>query len=124
LAQVSKSIPICYGTNTAKLNVQASGGVGAFTAILSNTNLNKTIALNSGKGVFDSLNAGNYLIKIKDANGCQLQLTNTIQETDSLETFALGSGKGADTLCIGQSITLDAKIKGKIFVGILMVPKV
>lgn len=38
LAQVSKSIPICYGTNTAKLNVQASGGVGAFTAILSNTN--------------------------------------------------------------------------------------
>ncbi|MDI9881107.1 SprB repeat-containing protein [Flectobacillus longus] len=113
LAQVSKSIPICYGTNTAKLNVQASGGVGAFTAILSNTNLNKTIALNSGKGVFDSLNAGNYLVKIKDANGCQLQLTNTIQETDSLETFTLGSGKGADTLCIGQSITLDAKNKGK-----------
>lgn len=113
LAQVSKSIPICYGTNTAKLNVQASGGVGAFTAILSNTNLNKTIALNSGKGVFDSLNAGNYLIKIKDANGCQLQLTNTIQETDSLETFVLGSGKGADTLCIGQNITLDAKNKGK-----------
>jgi hypothetical protein len=113
LAQVSKSLPICYGTNTAQLNVQASGGVGAFTAVLSNSNLSKTITLNSGQGVFDALNAGNYLVKIKDANGCQLQLTNTIQETDSLETFALGSGKGADTLCIGQSITLDVKNEGK-----------
>lgn len=113
LAQVSKSIPICYGTNTAKLNIQASGGVGAFTALLSNANLSKTIALNSGQGVFDSLHAGNYLVKIKDANGCQLLLTNTIQETDSLETFALGAGKGADTLCIGQSITLEVKNKGK-----------
>lgn len=113
LAQVNKSLPICYGTNTAQLNIQASGGVGAFTVVLSNSNLSKTITLNSGQGVFDALNAGNYLIKIKDANGCQLQLTNTIQETDSLETFALGSGKGADTLCIGQSITLDVKNKGK-----------
>ncbi len=112
-AQIQQSQPICYGTRTASLQLNASGGVGGYVAQLMQ---NQTNVLNEKKGDtirFDLLKAGEYRVRLSDRNGCQLLIPSTIVETDSLEMFELGTGKGGDTLCIGQAITLNVKNHGK-----------
>jgi gliding motility-associated-like protein len=63
VGQVTITEPLCNGQSNGSLTVTGSGGSNPFT-----------YALNAGTysivNTFDSLAAGNYVIHIKDANGC------------------------------------------------------
>ena len=114
-AKVQTQKPICYGTASALLKISPTGGVGSYFASLqqvsSGTLKRSKSSVNSFQ--FDSLQAGNYKVVLSDQNGCKLNLSTSLSETDSIEHFVLGTRKGGDTLCIGQNVTLDVKNQGK-----------
>lgn len=54
----------CYGLGNGAIAVTASGGTGALTYILNPG------GVTNGLGTFPSLNPGNYVVTVSDANGC------------------------------------------------------
>jgi gliding motility-associated-like protein len=64
ITNISTTGILCYGNNTASINVTASGGVGLLTYLLNPG------AIANGNGVFNNLFANNYTVSVTDANGC------------------------------------------------------
>jgi gliding motility-associated-like protein len=72
IAIVPSTTPItCYGANNASITLDVSGGTGPYTGAWNNlaTGLSQT-----------NLSAGNYIITITDAKGCQKPITVPIPE--------------------------------------------
>ncbi len=67
----------CYGDNTGSLTVHASGGTG-----------NLEFSLEGGPfqadSVFSNLQGGNYDLEVRDANGCLVYPSATINQPDSI----------------------------------------
>jgi len=90
----------CFGDNTGSLEISASGGLGDFE-------FDNGIESNS-TGIFNNLEAGNYVVSISDANNCQTTIQSTITQPDEL--VAMISSQN-DVNCFGEnsgSITLEA----------------
>jgi len=82
----------CFGDNSGSLEVSASGGVGDFE-------FNNGLEINS-TGVFNNLEAGNYVVSISDANNCQATIQSTISQPNEL--LAMISSQ-QDVNCFGDN---------------------
>lgn len=71
-ANLTQSAVHCYGGKDGKIFVKASGGVGEYDAYLFYKSLPiDTIRFKEGEtGIFDGLKADDYLVSVKDTNGC------------------------------------------------------
>ncbi len=64
---VAKTDPGCNGENTGSLTVTASGGTAAYEYSINGGSFGSS-------GVFNTLSAGTYTIRVRDANGCTAEL--------------------------------------------------
>jgi hypothetical protein len=95
---------ICRGDSSAIINVGGTGGTTPYFYSINNTS-NYT-----ANNIFSSLYAGNYIIYIKDANGCTSDSTFIITEPDSsAQILFISTSKNS---CIGvydATLTVSAK---------------
>jgi hypothetical protein len=63
----------CNGQATGSFTANASGGVGSYLYSIDNVNFLST-------NQFNNLNAGNYVVSLKDANNCTLQKSVQVTE--------------------------------------------
>lgn len=82
----------CFGDNTGSLEISASGGAGNFE-------FNNGVETNS-TGIFNNLEAGNYVVSISDANNCQTTIQSTISQPNEL--VAMISSQ-QDVNCFGDN---------------------
>lgn len=90
----------CFGENSGSFEILASGGAGSFE-------FNNGIEINS-TGIFNNLEAGNYVVSISDANNCETTIQSIISQPDEL-TAMISSQQ--DVNCFGDNsgtITLEA----------------
>lgn len=77
---ISQNSPICIGTTAGTINVSASGGTSPYQY-----SRNAGISYQSAS-LFDVLGAGNYTIRVRDANNCiASDQSVTITEVDSIK---------------------------------------
>ena len=99
---------LCYGGNNGSITVTATGGTAGYT--YSNDNG----ANYQSSNVFNTLTAGTYSIKVKDANGCSsstLSVTIT-QPTAVTSTFSTNNAWLYFGYSGDQSATITAKPSG------------
>lgn len=90
----------CYGNATGTITVVASGGTGLYSyAITAGTTMNTTGA---GSGAFINLAAGNYTVRITDANNCTYDVANIILSQPSA-ALALGTPNKTNIACYGDN---------------------
>ncbi|MEP1094631.1 MAG: OmpA family protein [Cyclobacteriaceae bacterium] len=93
----------CYGQSTGAINVRVSGGVQPYTYEWSNGSTTK-----------DNLDipAGDYILKVTDANGCQEQVNSTITQPSEVK-YAVN--KVTNLNCFGDNGgSIDISITGGI----------
>ena len=61
----------CFGESTGSISINANGGVGNFEYRLNTNGWNSFSSVNSH--LISNLNAGNYQVRVRDANGCTEQ---------------------------------------------------
>lgn len=81
------------GQSTGSITVNATGGTGAYTYIINNLTTQTT-------NVFANLAAGNYIVEVKDANGCSVTLNVTITESPVLQVV-INQPVANQILCYG-----------------------
>ncbi len=90
----SKSNVSCFGFNDGSATVLASGGVPAYTYSWSSVPSQTTAtAIN--------LNAGTYIVSIKDANNCNYSIQTTITQPSAAITASISSQ--SNVLCFGNN---------------------
>lgn len=96
----------CYGEENGVINAYASGGTGAIKYSIDN---GVTYPNANDDGQFNSLHAGNYVVRMKDANDCvSVAYPISIYEPDSLY---ISNVSYKDEQCLGDedgSITIFA----------------
>ncbi|PSL44262.1 SprB-like repeat protein [Chitinophaga niastensis] len=101
--QLINNTPVsCFNDNNGALAVQAAGGAGSYRFSLNGG------AYNNASG-FSSLTAGNYTIRVQDANGCVSQLPATVTQPPLLtatiaasrDISCFGNGNGQITISAG-----------------------
>lgn len=101
LTAVASSLPVsCNGGNTGSASVLPSGGTPNYSYVWSPSGGTNSTALNLG--------AGNYSVLITDVNGCSTTATTVVQQATPLSL----SVASVPTICIGQSIDLEALVNG------------
>lgn len=90
----------CFGDKTAYINTAASGGVSPYTYSLDGVNYGTSIS-------FSNLLAGNYTVRIKDANGCILPKDIVLNQPSLL----------IPSSSIGQNVSCFAGTDGRIVVS-------
>lgn len=91
----------CYGSNSGEVLLDARGGVEPYSYSWNNGARTKDIT---------EVMAGDYAVKISDANGCSTQLRAKIEEPQEL-IAAIGTVK--DNSCFGDNGgSIDVNIKG------------
>jgi hypothetical protein len=88
----------CYGTDNGSISLTGSGGVLPYTFSIDGTSFVNT---NS----FSNLSPANYLIYIKDANGCEKTISTFITQPDSLIASGVST---VSTTGANGTITLSA----------------
>ncbi|MFY7669688.1 T9SS type B sorting domain-containing protein, partial [Tenacibaculum sp. MEBiC06402] len=84
----------CISPNSGEVIIDASGGWGAYEYQLENTSTTTVVQVFSTNNIIDGLSSGNYLITVRDANGCTITdsfslsdpttITATVVETTSI----------------------------------------
>ena len=91
---------LCFGNSNGTINIEVAGGTGNYTYDWNTSSQNQDIS---------SLTAGNYSVLIEDANGCQLNFSETVQEPNELSL----SETHIDVLCFGNSTgSIDISASG------------
>ena len=83
----------CFGANDGTANANPSGGVGGYTYVWNDVNVQTTQQANN-------LVAGNYTVTVRDANGCSI--TGDVNLTQPPQLIAT-IGTFTDALCNGAS---------------------
>lgn len=99
---ISQTNVDCYSNNTGSVTASVSGGVAPYSYSLDGEDFSNT------SGTFNSLIAGNYLIRVKDNNSCTSTIPVSIIQSDLL-TASIASQ--SDVSCFGESngaITVSA----------------
>ncbi|HEX5002465.1 MAG TPA: PKD domain-containing protein [Bacteroidia bacterium] len=88
------STPATCGSNDGTVTVNASGGSGSLTYSINNGTTFQATTL------FNALTTGNYNILIEDANGCQLSISTTVNNSAApvIQSFAV-----TDVTCNGSA---------------------
>lgn len=106
----------CHGQNTGQISVEAAGGSTPYTYTIQKVNLpvftlsyanvfNQTF-------VFDDLPAGDYIVKVKDADDVQLSLNHTLTQNSEIVL----STSVTHVACYGGSDGLiDLSVSGGVF---------
>ncbi|GEM_PF-6808118 len=88
--------PLCFGNNDGTITVNATGGTGNLAySINGKSNADK---------IFGSLTAGDYTVTITDDNGCERQVTTTLNNPPKIDIRL----KDTMYLCNNEVIKLDA----------------
>lgn len=66
----------CYNLNNGTITLQAGGGTPAYTYALNN-------GVFQSNPVFNGLAEGNYTVRIKDANGCEIEDVASVMQPDT-----------------------------------------
>ncbi|MDN5200458.1 OmpA family protein [Fulvivirgaceae bacterium BMA10] len=93
----------CYGNNSGSVNIFVSGGVTPYTYNWSNGATTKDIS---------NIKAGDYTVKITDANGCAVTLSKTITQPPKLvrsldevvDNSCFGDSKGAVNISVSGGV--------------------
>jgi hypothetical protein len=72
----------CYGESSAEISIAASGGQGGYDYSIDGTNF-------QASSVFSNLDAGEYQVVSKDANGCLSEITIQITQPNQLVLNAI-----------------------------------
>ncbi|MEO0899914.1 MAG: gliding motility-associated C-terminal domain-containing protein [Bacteroidota bacterium] len=94
---------LCGGASTGQIVASATGGTG-----------NYLFSINGGTfqadSAFGSLSAGNYIIRVRDDNDCETNVTYTVAENDPI---LVSIDASRDNTCFGDLIgTVDASGSG------------
>lgn len=92
----------CNGASDGRIAVTASGGVGAFSYVLSPA----VNASGAASGVFTGLPAGSYTVMVTDGNGCQVTTASvTLSEPTAVSgtSSVTSSYHGAQISCVGST---------------------
>lgn len=97
-------LPSCYGNTDGAITVNAGGGLPPFTYRINNGNTW------SAANTFSNLEKGNYLISIKDMNGCVKDTTVTLSEPDAIviDTSLVGN----DCNGVDNGGVIDIQVSG------------
>jgi outer membrane protein OmpA-like peptidoglycan-associated protein len=91
----------CSGQLTGAIDITASGGVAPYRYRWSNGQISQDV---------DRLPAGNYTVKVLDANSCELDLSATISQPEPLK---LEFARVTDVKCMGDSTgAIDINVAG------------
>jgi hypothetical protein len=82
---------LCAGEGTASIQVGANGGAGDYSFALD--------GITSTSGSFTDLAAGNYIVEVTDAEGCQNTMVFAIEEPEAIE---VGLNPVLPVLCNGD----------------------
>ena len=94
----------CFGGNNGQIVVSGTGGTGAYTYSLNN--------VPNASPTFSNLQAGKYLISLKDQNGCAKSDSFTVNQTSQI----LDNLLKADVNCFGSNTGLiRTNVSGGIF---------
>jgi hypothetical protein len=88
--------PLCFGNNDGTITVNANGGTGNLAY-----SINGASATNK---LFGSLAAGDYTVTVTDDNGCERQVTTTLNNPPKIDIEL----KDTMYLCNNEVIKLDA----------------
>ena len=83
----------CFGADSGEIMATATGGTGPYFYILNGGQTNTS-------GIFQNLDAGDYIVTILDANNCEFDLVTTIEEGDALDVDLLAS---TNVACAGDA---------------------
>ena len=83
----------CYGATTGSINLIAGGGRPGYSYSL---NLGSFVP----SSVFNALSAGNYNLRVRDANGCIFTRLDTLTQNDSI-SFSI---QKSDNKCFGDTL--------------------
>jgi hypothetical protein len=100
-ATTTKTDVLCHGLNTGSIALTAIGGTSPYMYSADNGTNYQTSA------TFNGLTAGNYLLKIKDANGCLFSFGESIGQPSALLLSPISKNISCFTGNDGQ-ITLNA----------------
>ena len=97
----SQTNVLCNGSNTGCVTVSGSGGVSPYTYALGNGSY-------QSEGTFCNLSAGNYIVHVKDANGCiydkTVVITQPLTALSATETHVNVTVTGAATGSIDLTV--------------------
>ena len=87
----------CYGGNNGSISITAAGGTGALQySIDGGTNWQST-------STFNSLSAGNYTVKVKDASGCEISWASNPAVVSQPTAIVISGVNTTDLTCNGVS---------------------
>lgn len=95
--------PRCFGARDGQINLTVSGGTTPYRYILNDGDV-------TANNTFIALGAGNYSIKITDAQGCMASTTMVLQEPPQVQVD-LGNDT---TIILGDSILLTALVNNAV----------
>ena len=101
VASAQAEAAACFGRNDGSITVSATGGTVPYLYSLDNQSFN-------GAATQIGLTAGTYTVYVRDANGCTLPLTSTVEEPEALLTWIeyLGERREEITLRLGDTVQL------------------
>src|SRR5574343_1024203 len=98
--------PSCFGYSDGSIELAISGGVQPYYMNWGNQN---EIMLNNPSELLDSLTTNDYFVRIKDKNGCMVEMTITVNQPTLLTSTYIVS----DALCYGENTgSIDVTVNG------------
>jgi len=94
---------LCNGDESAELTVTASGGTGTLEYSIDEGDTYQA------SNVFDGLSAGDYVITVKDENGCTTDFDITVEEPEALTA---GTCTEAQDLCNANEGEIKVQVAG------------
>lgn len=85
VTELSKTDVFCNGQADGALTIEVSGGAGNYTYEWS-----PNVAVGVGTSSVSQLSAGNYTVKITDANNCVTEQSFTIEESAPIQVYPAG----------------------------------
>ncbi len=102
----------CTGGNDATIIAEVTGGWGNYIYQLEDTATSTVVAgydfaSNGSNNIFTNLTSGNYIVRVRDGNGCVMIDTVTIINPDPIR-FSVDKNDNVCDTSVGGSITINA----------------
>ena len=98
ITETATTMPLCFGGNDGTATVNLTGGTVPYNLSVNGTLYQTADA--EGEQLIQNLSAGDYVMDVVDAHGCEAQITITINQPEALQLAAAGT---VNVSCFGLS---------------------